>query len=340
MNDRRVSPGLLVGAGVLSALGAWLWSRRARTYPLLDPALRSPLLRLRSPGLVPALLPLMGRRAPGLPALDGVTVERREVPGHGNAPPVPVYVYRPEKADARRPAVLYIHGGGYVIGSATHSHAECAGYARDLGAVVVSPEYRLAPGTPFPGPLEDVYAALKWLCTPAVSGLNTDPRRVALVGESAGGGLAASLAALALDRGEVCPVFQLLLYPMLDDRTVLRADHGGRGEFVWTPTSNRLGWSAYLGHPPGERAPAYAAAARREDLRGLPPAWIGVGSLDLFYEEDRDYARRLNAAGVPCTFYEVPGAYHGFPNFSAGAAPTRAFARAGLDALRAGLGLD
>lgn len=324
--------------GILALAGWWLYGKRASTYWRLDPELRSPLLRFRSPGFHRALLPLMRRINAQLPTLSGVQVTRREIPGPLDAPSVTVYIYTPERRHALRPAVLYTHGGGFISGSATTYHENCAHYARELGAVVVSPEYRLAPETPFPGPLEDVYAALKWAKDQAAE-LDIDPDRIGLAGESAGAGLAACLAQLAHDRAEVPVKFQLLIYPMLDDRTTLQTDWAGRGEFVWTPTSNLLGWASYLGHSPGLAAAPYAAAARREDLQGLPPAWIGTGDLDLFYQEDREYARRLQEAGVPCAFHEVAGAYHGFQFLQPNAHISQDFVRAGLDALRRGLGL-
>ena len=127
---------------------------------------------------------------------------------------------------------------------------------------------------------------------------------------------------------------------MLDDRTVLHTDHAGRGEFVWTPISNRLGWTAYLGRPPQlETAPPYAAAARLKDLAGLAPAWIGVGTLDLFSIEDREYARRLNEAGVPCELYEVKGSYHASELFNPAASVSRDFLARSMDAVRRGLRL-
>ena len=154
-------------------------------------------------------------------------------------------------------------------------------------------------------------------------------------GESAGGGLAASLAQLAHDRGEVQPVFQLLVYPMLDDRTVLREDINRAERLLWSPENNRLGWELYLSQPVSSAPlPPYAAAARRADLSGLPPAWIGVGTLDLFYEEDLAYAQRLKDSGVACETAVVPGAFHGFDQFGARFQVVRDFREAQVNALR------
>jgi acetyl esterase/lipase len=230
-----------------------------------------------------------------------------------------------------------MHGGGYVVGSPVTYHEQCSGFADELGIIVVSVDYRLAPEHPFPAGLEDCYTALRWVHDHA-DALGVDPARIAVGGDSAGGGLAAALAQLALDRGKVPVCFQLLVYPMLDDRTVLRADHGGTGAFVWSPTSNAFGWTSYLGHPPRhDDDRPYAAPARREDLRGLPPAWIGVGGLDLFHDEDLAYAERLRAAGVECEVTVVAGMYHGADVVSGGSAASTAFRAAGRDALGAAL---
>lgn len=328
-----------VPAAVAALAAGWLWSWRAKTYGQLHPELRSPWLRLRTPSSSPLVVKAMrlaGSRTPGAPPED---VERRLVPGPDGAPDVPLFLYRPARSPEVTPALLFIHGGGFMIGSAAMFHETCRRFANELGALVVSVDYRLAPETPFPGPLEDCYRALCWMATNA-GALGIDPERIAVTGESAGGGLAASLAQLAHDRGGASIAFQSLAYPMLDDRTALTRDHEGRGEFVWNAGSNRLAWTAYLGHPPVPgNAPAYAAAARRDDLSGLPPAWIGVGTLDLLYPEARAYARRLVDAGVPCELYDVRGAYHGFDGFRPEASVSRAFRQRQVAALRQGLGL-
>ncbi|MGI9162475.1 MAG: alpha/beta hydrolase fold domain-containing protein, partial [Mycobacterium sp.] len=172
--------------------------------------------------------------------------------------------------------------------------------------------------------LEDCYSVLTWLA--ALPGV--DANRIAIGGASAGGGLTAACAFVARDRGEVSPVLQVLSYPMLDDRSIDPAldDPGFR---LWNSASNRVGWTSYL----GGADPAIAVPARREDLSGLPPAWLGVGTLDLFHREDIAYAARLNSAGVPCEVYEVPGAFHGFD----GIAPKAAISRAYFDSMCASL---
>lgn len=329
----------LVWAAAAAVAGTWLYRRRALTYTRLHPELRSPLLRFRTPSSSAVVVKAMRVVSALLPHTTDGDFERYDVAGVSGAPAVPVYVYRPEGATQASPAVLYMHGGGFMIGSASMFHANCARLARELGVVVVNVDYRLAPETPFPGPLEDCYAALFWMKQQA-DALGLDAERIAVMGESAGAGLAAALAQLAHDRSEVEPAFQLLAYPMLDDRTAIASDHEGRGEFLWAPGSNRLGWTSYLGHVPTlDAAPDYAAPARREDLTGLAPAWIGVGTLDLFYPESHDYACRLDEAGVPCDFYAVDGAYHGFDISHPEASISRAFRAASLAALRRGLGL-
>jgi acetyl esterase/lipase len=188
-------------------------------------------------------------------------------------------------------------------------------------------DYRLAPEHPYPAPLEDCYSALTWLAgLPAV-----DPARVAIGGASAGGGLAAALALLARDRGEITPVLQLLAYPMLDDRS--GAVPKNLNYRLWSPKSNRFGWAAYL----GTADPQVAVPARRDDLSGLAPAWIGVGTHDLFHDQDLAYAERLTAAGVPCDVEVVPGAFHGFDAVVPKAAVSRSFFASQCASLRTAL---
>jgi acetyl esterase/lipase len=253
---------------------------------------------------------------------DGVRLRADRVPAAEGRPAVRVLVY--ERAGRSRPsgALLWIHGGGLVMGAPEQGHDLCSRFAEQLGLVVVGVDYRLAPDHPFPAGLEDCYAALAWLHAQA-GALGVDPARIAVGGDSAGGGLAACLAQVAHDRGGPAIRFQLLQYPMLDDRTALREDHDA---LVWTSASNRYGWSAYLGHLPRHDEPRpYASAARRTDLRGLPPTWIGVGDVDLFHRECADYAARLRAAGVPCALHLAPGMYHGAEHFVPAAPSVREF---------------
>jgi len=242
-----------------------------------------------------------------------VTIERVLAPGPSGAPDVPVMLYRPVQADGPLPVFLHIHGGGYLFGAASRSGAGSVRTADELKCVVASVDYRLAPETRAPGAAEDCYAVLAWLHDNA-DRLGIDPARIAVGGESAGGGLAAATALLARDRGAYPLCFQMLIYPMIDDRTCAReAGNPHVGHFVWKPEYNAFGWSCYLGVKPGsDGVSPYAAPSRATDLSGLPPAYIALGALDLFLEEDLDYARRLMAAGVPVELQVYPGAYHGF----------------------------
>ncbi len=242
-----------------------------------------------------------------------IAVSERFVPGPEGAPEVRMKVYQPTIAQGLRPALLWIHGGGYVMGFPEQEEFLFKSIVPSIGYTVVSVDYRLAPETPHPGPIEDCYAALKWLHTNA-SELDVDPAHIAIGGGSAGGGLAAALGLLTRDRGEIPLVFQLLLFPMLDDRIITAADpHPYTGEFLWTAQANQFGWTALLGEQPGGPGISpYAAAARAENLAGLPPAFICVASLDLFLEEDMEYARRLLRAGVPTELHVYPRTYHGF----------------------------
>ncbi|MFM2416696.1 MAG: hypothetical protein RL385_1419 [Pseudomonadota bacterium] len=248
-----------------------------------------------------------------------------------------VRVYRREGA-AKRPGLLWIHGGGYVMGTPEMHEKTCLAIARDEGIQVVSVSYRLAPAWPFPTPLEDCYSALRWMQRHA-DRLGIDCARLAVGGVSAGGGLAAALAQLAHDRAEVPVMFQLLIYPMLDDRTALREDIDPRRLRLWSKDDNRFGWTSYLGHTPGlDIVRRYAVPSRRERLEGLPRAWVGTGTCDLFLDEDVAYAQRLSAADVDCTLYVAEGAYHGFDIVQPSARVSRDFSTAYRTALGKALG--
>ena len=291
----------------------------------------------RSP-VVPLTRPLLRWLTANAPApkvrADVVVEDKRTQDGA-----VRVRFYRPAQATGPLPALVWMHGGGYVIGAPEQDEAMMAEIAAEVGVVVASVNYRIAPEHPFPAPLDDCAAALAWLLREAAA-LGVRPDRVAVGGASAGAGLAAALAQRAQDEG--LPVaFQLLIYPMLDDRTVTRADLNTQDHRIWSQTSNLMGWTAYLGQPPGAaHTPPYAVPARREGLSGLPPAWIGVGTLDLFHDEDVDYARRLTAAGVPTELVVVPGAYHGFDGVQGSAPVSRAFRDAAKKALQRGLAVE
>ncbi len=242
----------------------------------------------------------------------------RIIPGPVGAPDVRVYVINAAApGSGSRPAILQIHGGGFVAGGAKVAIRANQELAAALDCVVVSVDYRLAPETRFPGSLEDNYAALKWLYRNA-SELGADRSRLAVMGESAGGGHAAMLAIAARDRGEFPLIYQALIYPMLDDRTgSTRKKPPYMGAFIWNEQANRFGWSALLGVPAGSpNVPYGSVPARVADLKGLPPAFIGVGSIDLFVDEDVAYAARLIDAGVPVRLNVVPGGFHGFDGFA------------------------
>jgi triacylglycerol lipase len=282
---------------------------------LVDPELRSLLEVFPTTAFtLEALAEIRNRRFP-MPEVDTsrTSLERRKVPGPAGAPDIELHIYRPLETRGPLGCVYHIHGGGYVIGSAANQEPAHRLLAADLNCIIVSVDYRLAPETVFPGAVEDCYAGLAWTLTHADE-LGVDAGRIGVAGESAGGGLAAALALMARDRGEYALAFQHLIYPMLDDRTCVHPDpHPHAGEFIWHAHNNRFGWTSLLGREPGgEGVSPYAAAARAESLAGLPPTFISTGALDLFLEEDLDYARRLLRAGIPTELHVYPGAFHAF----------------------------
>jgi acetyl esterase/lipase len=325
------------GTRTASALPGMPVDALAHVAPEFRPALE-PMLAMaaefeKNIGNVAALR-AMGWKNPEKPA-ESPSFERRSIPGPKGAPDVPVYVINAQPRGSKQPMLLHIHGGGYIVGTAESQIPALQRTARELDCVVVTVDYRLAPETPFPGSLEDNYAALRWLHG-AADELGGDARRIAVMGESAGGGHAAMLAIAARDRGEFPLLAQILIYPMLDDRTAssrLVPEH--IGQFIWTRAFNRFGWTSLLGLPAGSRrVPAGAVPARVENLVGLPPAFIGVGSIDLFVEEDMQYAQRLVSAGVPTELLVIPGGYHGFDGIAAQAPQSKFFRAAWSDALQ------
>ncbi len=309
---------------------------------LVDPELRATLALFPTFDFTPETLAEL--RAQPLPAAYGaddgsrpITVETHHLTGP-DGDELRLLVYRPGGGAAIKPGYLQIHGGGYILGTAEVSDLRNRTLALETDTIVVAVDYRLAPETPHPGPVEDCYAGLLWLHREAEA-LGVDPARIAVGGESAGGGLAAALCLLARDRGEVKVAFQHLIYPMLDDRTAAAEAHPYTGQFIWTPDSNAFGWRALLGQEPGSAGVSpYAAAARAEYLAGLPPTFIAVGALDLFFEEDLEYARRLVRAGVPTELHVYPGAYHGFIHMTDTDVAQR-FNRDALGAVRRALSL-
>lgn len=290
---------------------------RSASRHLVDPQLLPLLDTLPDIELTEAILPLV-RAVPSRFAVDPKDRDRTEmtvkaIPGPAGAPDVPVTIYRPKGAARTLPCILHIHGGGYVSGNAASMEAVHRPLAADLDCCIVSVDYRLAPETRFPGAVEDCYATLRWIHSNA-GNLGVDTARIGVMGESAGGGLAAALTLVVRDRGEFRFAFQHLIYPMLDDRTCIASDpHPWTGEFVWTRQRNHFGWRSLLGVEPGSAGVSpYAAAARATDVSNLPPLFLSTGALDLFLEEDLEYARRLMRSGVPVELHVYPGAYHGF----------------------------
>ena len=286
---------------------------------MIDPDLIPPSGSIPSPGFSLDTLPevragMLAKAIAALPADNpAVSVGELHVPGTSEIPPVRVLVYRPTQVQGPLPVLLHLHGGGYVAGSPERKGAEHRKLAVDLGCAIYSVDYRLAPETLFPGAIGDCYRVLQWLQENA-SQLNLDTNRVGVMGESAGGGLAASLALLVRDRAEFRLAFQHLVSPMLDDRTAVNFNASPwTGQVAWTQQDNAFGWSALLGSALG--APdvsPYAAAAHAENLNGLPPTFLSIAALDLLMEEQLDYARRLACAGVPLELHLYPATFHGF----------------------------
>ena len=241
--------------------------------------------------------------------------------------------YTPTASETNRGALYYMHGGGMVLFDLTTSDALCAIIARNLNVVVVSVDYRIAPEHPDPTPVEDAYAGLAWLFSVADT-FGIDTTRIAVGGASAGAGIAAGLTLLARDRGEFAPCFQMLTYPMIDDRNTTHSSHYVTSGRVWNRDANLIGWHAYLDGKAGtDDVSIYAAPSRADDLSGLPPAIITVGDLDLFLDEDIAYANQLMSAGVPTELHVYPGAYHGCQRGSPNSALVRRWRHDEFDAL-------
>ncbi|MEU7862598.1 alpha/beta hydrolase [Nonomuraea sp. NPDC049141] len=290
------------------------------THPNLDPELRAGLGQMMTmPDAQLSRESLPGHRAQinamlaaaPTPETD-VTIENRHVPGPEGAPDVRLRIYRPAGAETDRPGLYWIHGGGMIIGIPEIDDAMMIEYAEQLGVVIVSVDYRLAPEHPHPAPVEDCYAGLLWTAKNAGE-LGLDPARLAVGGASAGGGLAAATVLLARDRGGPEVSFQLLVCPMLDDRNITPSSHEFAEAVIWDRAANLFGWTALLGDRIGaDDVSPYAAPARATDLAGLPPSFIDVGELEVFRDECIEYARRLVQAGVSTEFHLYPGAFHGF----------------------------
>lgn len=230
-------------------------------------------------------------------------------------PYVVVRVHRRRGVGGALPCVYSIHGGGYILGTYEMDDLRFDRWCQHFGCIGVSVEYRLAPETPYPGPLEDCYAGLRWTYEHAAT-IGIDPGRIGIAGVSAGGGLAAGLALLARDRAEVPVQFQLLECPMIDDRQITPSSQLD-DLLIWSKGANTFGWQSYLGSLYGASdVPPYAAAARATDLAGLPPALVIVGGADGFRDENIDYAMRLGHAGVSTELHVLPGGPHGLAMFA------------------------
>ncbi len=305
----------------------------SKVHPELQPiAKRTPRLEFNKSNLW--LMRLLMSVTPAGKIPQDVVTENILIPAESDGDKIRLRVYKPKVARENSPVLLWLHGGGFVVGRPEQDDVCCAYYVQELGLTVVSVAYRYAPKYPFPVGLHDAYAALKWVVSQARE-LGIDPKRIAIGGQSAGGGLAAALVQLAYDRQEFNVALQLLIYPMLDDKTVLRPEIDDSNNITWTQKSNKFGWESYLGTACGTKdVPAYAVPARREDLSNLPPAWIGVGSLDVFHNEDLEYAKRLQASGVEVELVVVEGAFHGFDVFDVQLNVVQGFRKSQVAALK------
>ena len=226
-----------------------------------------------------------------------------------------VKIYEPkDRQNVKLPAVFWMHGGGYVLGHPDVDDGICECFVKEVNCVVVSIDYRLAPEHPYPAAIEDCYAGLKWTADNAEE-LKIDTSRLAIAGASAGGGLTAALALMARDKGEIEIVFQMPLYPMIDDRNVTPSSYEINEENLpkaWNREANEIAWKMYLSNNASDQISYYAAPSRAKDLTGLPPAYTCVGQLDPFRDETLEYVARLAQAGVPVEFHLYPGCFHGF----------------------------
>lgn len=267
-----------------------------------------------------------------------VHVSERQIPGPEGAPDLTIAIMRPSAGEGPWPGIYHTHSGGMVMGDRRTGLAEIAEWVERLGVVAVSVEYRLAPEHPYPAPVDDCYAGLTWTAAHAAE-LGIDPERLIVAGASAGGGLAAALALMARDRGGPPISHQILMCAMLDDRGITASSHELDGEGVWDAPTNLFAWTALLGDARGGPGVSpYAAPARAEDLTGLPPAFVDVGSVETFRDEDIDYAARLSAAGVSVELHVWPGGFHCFDMAAPDTALGRAAREARLSYLRRALG--
>jgi acetyl esterase/lipase len=270
-----------------------------------------------------------------------VPSEDLAIPRRQSNEPLRVRLYRPPTMADAAAVLVWVHGGGMIGGSLDADDRHCARYALEVGCAVVSVDYRLAPEHPFPAAIDDVCATVEWLVAHAAH-LRVDPNRIAIGGSSAGGGLAAGAAIALLQAGGPSLRFQLLVRPMLDDRAATPSAREFSGTPGWNRELNAIGWSAYLGTDHGVDLPPAAAPSRATvaELRGLPPAMIQVGELEVFRDEAVAYAAALLAARVPTELHVYPGAYHGWDTIAPDAAISRRSISERMDALRRALGTN
>ena len=293
------------------------------THPPFDPEVLPALEKVRSlyPPFtaenLPGIRALVSDGVPGLPRFDltlggAVATKKLTVQASEDAPQLALLILYPTSGTGPWPAIYYTHGGGMVMGTAEQGLEELVELVVEIGAVVVSPEYRLAPENPDPAPIDDCYAGLVWTARHAAE-LGIDADRIMIFGGSAGGGLAAGTALLAHDRGFPALTHQVLACPMLDDRFITKSSQELDGEGMWDRNDNRFGWTALLGdRRGGPEVSIYAAPARAIDLSGLPKTYLDCGSVETFRDETIDYAQRLSQAMVSVDLHIWGGGFHGF----------------------------
>jgi len=312
-----------------------------RRFVCMDPELRPyaqqqpaiPPVSAENLHAIREALKTFNRQPLGIPHFD-VAVEKRTIKGPPGAADVNIYLINTTPGTCK-PVIVHTHGGGFVLGEALDDVPDLKFFAAELDCAIITVDFTIAPEATFKQSIAENYAALRWVYENAAQ-IGVDSRRIAVMGESGGGGHAALLALTARDQGEVPVILQVLVYPMLDDRTgSTRHPPSPIGSFVWPPESNRFGWRAFLGQEPGtDDVPRKAVPARYPDLAGLPPTFIAVGQTDLFVEESLEYARRLIDAAVLTELHVFPGAFHGFDYIAPQSRIAKDFLAARLTALR------
>jgi acetyl esterase/lipase len=302
----------------------------------LDPVSREPLegLLAAMPGGFNGIADIVQRRAVVSSLLvepeldDRLTMQERHIPGP--AGDQAIRIYRPKSVGAKAPALINIHGGGMIMGSIMGDAANAMKLAAEANVVVISVDYRKAPEDPYPAGADDCYSAAQWVFDNA-SELDINPENIGIYGGSAGGGLALAVALMARDRGTMKFKYMMPIYPMIDDRNETNSTHEVTEVGIWDRAGNIEAWAWYLG---GKPADGYAAPARMKDLSGLPPAYIDVGEMDAFRDEDTHFALRLLQSSVPCEFHIYPGAYHASEVFAPEAELSKRIWAGRVDALK------